>query len=259
MKTYSVVHVLLLLLFLLVYQCATAQDYVISTRGDSIAGEVKPMTFGVDKKVQVVADGKKTVLPLVQVKSYQYKKELYHPVKGDQGYQFMRVIRSGYLSLYAFQLPGQTNFDGLYLVKRDGSRIEVPNLSFKRYMVKFLQDCENVTEKIESGEYNKKKLLQIVDDYNACVAQRTVNHTQIIVKSQEQFKMVSSWNNLEEKVKEKPDFAGKADALEMISDIKGKINRNEKVPNFLIEGLKSSLANAGLNEDLDAALAEIRN
>lgn len=259
MKTYSVVHVLVLLLLLLAYQCAAAQDYVISTRGDSIAGEVKPMTFGADKKVQVVADGKKTVLPLVQVKSYRYRDEIFHPVKGDQGYQFMKVIRNGYLSLYAFQLPGQTNFDGLYLVKRDGSRIEVPNLGFKKYMVKLLEDCASVAEKIESGEYNKKKLLQIVDDYNSCVSQRTGNHNQPVVKSQEQARNVIAWNKLEEKIRAKPEFSGKTDALEMISDIKGKINRSEKVPNFLIEGLKSSLANADVNDELETALAEIRN
>src|SRR5436190_1273600 len=42
-KNFTVVHVLFVLLFLLVYQCAQAQDYVLTNRGDSLAGEVKPL------------------------------------------------------------------------------------------------------------------------------------------------------------------------------------------------------------------------
>lgn len=257
MKAFTIIHVLVFLLFLLVYQCAGAQDYLLSTRGDSIAGDVKPMAFGTDKKVQVVSNGQKTVLPLVQVKAFRYRDEMYHPVKGDRGYDFMKVIKNGYLSLYAFQMEGQFTYDGLYLVKKDGSRMEVPNLSFKKFVSRFLGDCPQVSEKIQTGEYNKKKLFEIVDEYNACVDERTVNHKQVIVQRRDQEKKIGSWDDLEKAVKEKEEFNGKNDALEMIAEIKGKINRNEKVPNFLIEGLKNALSSADLDTELESAIAEL--
>ena len=43
----------------------------------------------------------------------------------------------------------------------------------------------------------------------------------------------------------------------MISEIKGKISTNQKVPNFLVEGLKSSLNQDVFKAELDAALKEI--
>ncbi len=55
----------------------------------------------------------------------------------------------------------------------------------------------------------------------------------------------------------KTDFSGKSDALDMIADIKSKIAKSEKVQNYVIEGLKSTLTNAGLQTELDNALKEL--
>jgi len=43
----------------------------------------------------------------------------------------------------------------------------------------------------------------------------------------------------------------------MIAEIKGKVARSEKVPNFLIEGLKSTLTQEVFKTDLENALKEI--
>jgi hypothetical protein len=257
MKTFSVLHIVLFLLAILVYQCAQAQDYVISAKGDSITGEVKPLTYGREKYVQVIpADGKKLSLTIFQVKEFRYKDELFRPVKFENGYTFMKLMKPGYLSLYAFQHENQYAFDGLYLLKKDASGIEVPNLSFKKYVMKFLEDCP-VSEKVANGEYGKKQLLTIVDEYNACVNARTIDHGKILEQKKEEIKKITAWDALEEKVKGKPDFTDKGDALEMISDIKAKINRGEKVPRFLLEGLKAALESTDLSTELDAALAEL--
>jgi hypothetical protein len=260
MKNFTVIHLVLFILVMLVYQCASAQDFVVSVKGDTIHGNVKPLPFGSDKKVQVIdAEKKKTTYPIFQVRAYSLKGEIYHPVRSEKGYVFMKLVKPGYLSLYLFQPENQVSFDGQYLLKKDGKGIEVPNLSFKKIMARFLEDCDDVAAKIESGDLGKKNLTDIVDAYNSCVDGRTLDHGKILVMKQEQTKKISAWDNLEEKVKEKETFPGKIDAIEMIAEIKGKIKRNEKVPNFMIEGLKSSLAGANLSTELDAALSEVTN
>jgi hypothetical protein len=259
MKNFCVIHILLFLLLMLVYQCTKAQDYVITAKGDTLVGDIKPLTYGLEKKVQVTTAGKKNVISIFQTRAFTYKGDTFEPVKNDKGYVFMKVIKSGYLSLYAFQQENQNSYDGLYLVKKDGSRMEVPNLSFKKMMNRFLEDCSTVTAKIESGELSKRSLETIVDEYNNCVQTRTIDHDKVLAQNREQSKKLGAWDILEEKVKSKADFEGKSDALEMITDIRNKVNRGEKVPNFLIDGLKNSLSKADLATELDNAIQEVKN
>ena len=259
MKNFSVIHILLFFLIMLVYQCAKAQDYVVTTKGDTIQGEVKPLAYGPEKKVQVTtADKKKTIYSIFQTRAFRFRDEVYQPVRTDRGYVFMKVIKSGYLSLFAFQPENQVSFDGLYLQKRDGTGMEVPTLAFKKQMTKFLAECEKVAARIESGDLSKKSIDQVVDEYNECIDARTADHGKAIAQLEVRSKKINAWDVLEDKVKEKSDFEGKSDALEMIADIKNKIGRGEKVPNFLLEGLKSSLSQAGLSTELQSALDDLK-
>jgi hypothetical protein len=237
-----------------------AQDYVITAKRDTLVGEVKPILYGAEKKVQITtADKKKSTFPITQTSAYLYKGERFEPVRTDKGYTFMKVVKPGYLTLYAFQMENQMTFDGLYLVKRDGTRTEVPNLSFKKVMTRFLADCSSVSTRIDQGDLSKKDLNEIVDEYNLCISSRTQDASQAMARRREQIQKASPWDDLENKVKAEPDFNGKKDALDMIAEIKTKIARSEKVPNFMLEGLKSSLAQPSLKEALDAALKEIQN
>jgi len=212
---------------------------------------------GVDKKVQLVGeDKKKKVYPIFQIRGFRYKDNIYHPVKGPEGYVFMKLIKSGYLSLYNFQLPNQVSFDGAFLLLRDGQGMEVPNLSFKKYMRNFLEDCPEVAGRINNGELGKKELNQIIDEYNLCVDNKTINHNKIIEEQQVQSTAIPAWDTLENKVKAQPDFEGKSNALEMIGEIKGKIAKSEKIPNFLLEGLKSTLNQDVFKVELENALKE---
>jgi hypothetical protein len=259
MKTFGILHIFLLLMLLLTYLWSDAQDYVITTKGDSIAGQVKPLMFGVDKKVQVVAeDKKKTTFAIFQVRSYRYKDDIYQPIKGPDGYTFMKLVKSGYLSLYYYQLPNQVTFDGSYLSRRDGKGIDVPNLGFKKVMKNFLEDCPPVVEKLESGDLSKKDLHAIIDEYNNYVTHKTETRDQKVAEVQEKAKVISNWDVLEEKIKAQDDFEGKSNALEMIEDIKSKIKNSEKIPNFIIEGLKSSLPQDTFKTELENALQEIK-
>ena len=258
MKNYNVIHIFLFLLLMLVYQCAGAQDYVLTTRGDSLTGQVKPMLYGPEKKVQVIgSDKQKSTFSLFEVRAFSSDGETYHPVKGENGYVFMKLLEPGYLSLYAYQLENQARFDGLFLKKLDGENLVVPNLGFKKYVGKFLEDCPEISRKIKEGELNKKNLKELVVSYNSCIDNRTVDHEKIIAQHHDQYTRISSWDALEEKIKAK-EFSEKNNALEMITEIRKKIQRNESIPNFLIQGLRNSLQETGLDTELEQAIEEIQ-
>jgi hypothetical protein len=255
-----IIPVLIFLLFMLVYQCSSAQDYVVTSKRDTIHGTVKPMLYGQEKKVQVTtSDKKKTILPITQTFSFSLDGEIYHPIRTEKGYVFMKLLREGYLSLYAFQMENQMTYDGRYLIKKDGTKLEVPNLGFKKGVTKFISDCSVVAAKVDTGELGKKELNQIIDEYNQCISARTSVSKTEIAKKEEAIKKVNSWDILEEKLKAEPEFEGKKDALDMVSEVKGKIGRSEKVPNFLIDGLKNILGPTSLKPELDAAIKDITN
>ena len=257
MKSFGIIHIFLLVILLLAYKCSTAQDYVVTSKGDTVMGHVKTLFYGTDKKVQLTGDDKKkTVYPMFQVKAFRFKDEIYQPVKGPDGYTFMKLVKSGYLSLYSYQLPNQVTFDGSYLLRRDGKGMDVPNLSFKKYMKNFLEDCPAVAEKIDNGELGKKELHKIIDEYNQCITEKTPDRNKAIAEQAAQDKSIIAWDVLAENVKGQPDFDGKANALEMIQEIKEKIVKSEKIPNFLLEGVKSSLSQDIFKTDLENALKE---
>jgi hypothetical protein len=254
MKQFSFIHILLFILMLVVYHCSHAQEYVLPLRGDTLKGSVRPSGIGNTQRVQVTpADGKKKSFGIIEVREYKFKDEIYRPVKGLNGYVFMKVIRDGYLALYGFQPENQTNYDGRFLSKKDGSGMEVPNLTFKKSVSKFLSDCPTVSAQVDEGKFSKRDIETIVEEYNKCI---TSNTKEVVVET----KKLDPLDALETKVKQKSSFQGQTDALDMITEMKKKVQRKEKIPNFMVEGLKSALSTeADLKTDLDNALKELAN
>ncbi len=259
MKNYIIIHILFLILFMLAYQCSRAQnDFLVTTRGDTVKGELKLMFYAAEKKVQVKNEDGKNVYSILNTKSFTYGNEIYKPVKGPYGYAFMKLLKPGYLSLLTFQVDKSTSYDGRFLLKADGDGMEVPNLGFKKQMSKFLGDCDALKVKLDQDVYSKKDLETIVDEYNNCIAAKTTDVEKKISTEKEKGTKSTSWDTLTESINQHADFEGKATALEMTADIKSRIQRGEKVPNFIIDGLKSTLSQQpDLKEVLEKALAEI--
>ena len=255
------VQIFFLLICLIGYTIASAQtDYVATTKGDTIHGKVKYLNYGFEKKVQVVSD-RKTSYPILQTTGFMMDNEIYHTVKYAESYTYMKLVKGGYLSLYAFQLPNQITWDGKFLLKKDGAGFEIPNIGFKKNLKKFLSECPTVTDRIESGELGKSELEMIVDAYNQCIELNTKSQTSATqpLKTENTGKL-NSWNQLEKDVKNLGDFQGSKDALEMIQEIKSKISNGEKIPNFLTEGLRETLKDQpSIQESLQKALGEIKN
>lgn len=261
MRTFGIIHILLFLIMLLAYQCVQAQDYVVTAAGDTLHGKIRLLNFGPDKKVQLTREGqkKKETLSMLEIRSVYNDGDIYQPQRGPAGYAFMRVVTPGFLSLYAFQRENQASYDGLLLAKRDGTSIEVPNLGFKKAMARFLSECESVQSKIEDGTYGRNDLDEIIAAFNNCLDKRSDERPVPETPKAEPVKETpSALTVLEEKLKSHADFAGKDDAVDMLTEIRKKVARSEKVPNFLIEGLKDALKETSLNDEAAAALEELR-
>jgi hypothetical protein len=260
MKKTGMLQILMIMVFVVEYGLASAQDYVVTITGDTIHGKVKYFNnTGVKytaatnaKYVQITADnGKKSTHEVLETIGFRMKDEIYHTIKFEQSYTFMKLLKSGYLNLYSYQLANQTTWDGRYFVKKDGGLLDVPNLGFKKRVTKFLADCPDVVAKVEAGDLSRANLSDLVDQYNSCIHGKSNP-----VKSP----AVAAWADLQAAVKALPDFDKKADALEMIQDILGKVARKENVPSFLMSGLKDSLKDQSTVADaLDKALGKLNN
>src|SRR5690606_11768179 len=123
---------------------------------------------------------------------------------------------------------------------------------------RFLTECPSVAYKLENDEFSRKDLHVLVDEFNICIDTKSTAQEKVISIKQAQTKKINHWDNLYDKVNALADFNGKGDALEMINEIKSKISRAEKIPNFMVEGLKESLKTTAPQEDLNNALNELK-
>lgn len=119
-------------------------------------------------------------------------------------------------------------------------------------MENFLEDCKSTAAKIKSGELTKKDIEKIIDDYNDCMKNRgTIASAPVVETNNETLEMIES---LIKKI-EAEEFPSKKDALDLLRDIQGKVRKNESVPNYLTEVLKSYLSSIpALTEDLNKLL-----
>jgi len=237
---------ILSIILVLIGTFALAQtDYLVTSKADTIKGDVRLMSYDKIDRVQISNNGKKEVYTALQVLLVNIDNVNYKPVQKENTVRLMQILKSGYLSLYAFNFPNQYMFDGRYMVKLDGNAMEMPNISFKKMMANYLEDCSELAERIKKGELGKSDINTIIDEYNICVA-KSKPASNAIVASEE----LNALQTLSSKVKEL-DFDSKADALDILNDMQSKLEKKEKISNYLIGGLEAALKDqATLTEDL---------
>lgn len=224
-----------LLLIISVTLVKAQTDYALLANGDTLRGEIKFTLFENLDRLQLQAKGKKSNYTAVQIKGFQKDDFKYQSVKYLNSYKFMKVIKSGYLSLFEFNTTLSSTWDGLYLKKLDDAGREVPNIAFRKILSSYLSDCPSAQAKIESGELKKKDLNDIVDFYNLCKE----NNSPVAIAKKENEKVKSIKDLIIQIGGE--DFLTKKDALDVLNEIQGKVSKNESIPNFLFESLKSYL------------------
>ncbi|HLZ16092.1 MAG TPA: hypothetical protein VKQ08_03595 [Cyclobacteriaceae bacterium] len=234
-------------------------NYVVTAKGDTLRGELKLFSYDLIDRIQVTDLSKRATYSALQIRSINMDGATYRPERNENAIRFMKVLKDGFLSYYAFT-SSQNMWDGRYLKKKDGTGIEVPNLGFKKILARFLGDCKEISDRIDRGEFSKKDVEQIVDLYNVCLQAKT----EALVRNPKPVSVVVDIDkalavkNLVTKV-EAENFLTKKDALDVLRDIQSKVSKNEAIPNYLIEGLKSYLADTPtLTNDLDALVALLK-
>jgi|GEM_PF-293784 len=231
-------------------------DYLIKLSGDTLKGVVRLLPDERLDRVQLIIGEARTSFTALQVRSVRKENITYKPVRYENTIRLMRVLIDGYLSLNAFSSANPNSWDSKYLTKRDGTGMEVPNLGFKKILSNYLSDCPEVAKRIISGDLNKRDVERIVDLYNVCLQTKTEtakNKPEPAPASADSEKVLAVRNFIT-KV-EAENFLTKKDALDVLKDIQSKVVKNEVVPNYQLEGLKSYLTDSpALTMDLDALI-----
>jgi hypothetical protein len=236
----------------LIFFCSIvlAQDFAITTKGDTLKGKIKIINTDFSKSIQITtADKKKTTLNILQVKSFVHEGERFETVRKTNMYFFMKPIKKGYLSLYAFQYEKQFTYDGRFMVKLDGTSLEVPNLLFKKTVSAYLPECTEVAIAVEGGTWGRNDLEAIVSHFNECIEKKSA---QTFAQPAVVNVNTDTWNQLLQKI-ESSQLENKEDAIDMAMDVKVKVSRGERIPKFLVNVLTEALA---ADLPLSAALSE---
>ena len=249
---------------LLIITClssAVAQsDYAITSKSDTLKGEVKILTYDLNDQVQVKIDKKRKVYTSLQVKSVFLNGETYQTVKFEGRYRFMKLLKPGFLTLYGFRLTNQQTYDGRYLLKKDGIGMEIPNLTFKKSMASFLSSCPEVEEKIKNGDLGRKDVDQIIDQFNTCIIPKAEKNVVIVpeLTPVENGKILAI-STLIVKVDSSSELSEKTDILDLLKDLKSKVGRGEILPNYLIKDITNHLSDKPeFKEDLDKLLVLLK-
>lgn len=233
---------------------ASAQaDYAVTTKGDTLRGELKLLSYDLLDRIQVGNGKDKILLKAFEIREAVMDSERYRPVLWENAYRLMKVVKDGYLSMLAFRLPNQTMFDGRMLMKRDGSKVELPNLAFKKIVASFVTECESVETKIREGTLGRKDIDAIIDEFNQCIADRTV------IAKREASVDISLVDQLTSFQTELQTAAVATDAKDMFADIIDKVKQKGEVPKYLVDTFRSSLvAHPALQTRWDELYAKIK-
>ena len=164
---------LLLLLFLLFLKPAAAQEsFLITTRGDTLRGNLTFIQGDKIDQVQVKSE-KRSLISALQIRLANQNGTVFKPVKYQDKLKMMKVLLDGYIAYYAFQ-PSIENqaYSSFLLVRADGARIEVPRLNFKREMTEFLGDAI-LNDSINSDLLTRNDLAHIITQFNKNLQQAT--------------------------------------------------------------------------------------
>ena len=197
------------------------KDLVVTSKADTLKGDVRILTYDIQDRVQITIEKKKKIFNALEVLYATMDGEVYKPVRYGNTIRMMKLMKEGYLNLYAFRMDGQNTYDGRFIVKRDGPSMEVPNLTFKKTVSDYLQDCDAIAKKVKNGDYARKDIEKIVEEYNACIV---AGNTAAAAAALDPVKTskTESISELSKKIAGM-DFSSRNDAMELLKDMQGKV------------------------------------
>jgi hypothetical protein len=235
-------------------------NYAVTVKGDTLRGEIQLMTYDLQDRIVVIRNKKKENFTSLQAPTLYLDSVLYKVQRLENGYRYMQVLKTGFLSLYGFRQKNQFGFDGRMLIKMDGSRLEVPNIGFKKQLSEFLIDCDVLAEKIRNSELGRKDLDEIIKLYNECAETKKTIQSITTAAISEPNKASSQQVLALEKLVTRVRGAGlpnQKDVDDLLADMATKLNNQQKIPNYQIGALKEYLTGKGLDAELTAFLTAL--
>lgn len=228
-------------------------DYAVTVRGDTLRGEIQIMTYDLQDRLLVARNKKKENYTALQAPTLFLDSALYKVQQLENGYRYMKVLKSGFLSLYAFRMKNQFTYDGRMLIKMDGSSEEVPNLGFKKRMSEYLADCDLLSEQIRKGELTRNDLEKIIDLYNECAETkktvRSITSAALTSSVDESSPQLAALEKLQSKLKA-ASVSGNKDLDDLLSDLAAKLRARQTIPNYQIGALKEYLSGKNVDTEL---------
>ncbi|PIB36923.1 hypothetical protein BFP72_16690 [Reichenbachiella sp. 5M10] len=221
---------------------AFAQDKVITTKLDTLVGKIIIQNGGKYDTDRVAVKNKKDKQRFLasDIREIYKKDDKYVTVKFNGRYQFMQVeIEGDYLSLYRYidlEL-NSSEYAGQLLVTMDGRQHIISNIGFKKRLAEFLEDCKEVSVKIDEGEYSKSNLEQIIADYNSCIGAQSAAHVEQIAAQIDASKIDHLISSVEA-----TELENKQELLDMLADVKSKLEAGQSIPNYLQGAIQEKLA-----------------
>lgn len=231
-----------------------AQDYLVTSRNDTLRGELSIMSLEKFDKVTLTVDKKKTDHPAYAILLAYIDSARYIPVRTVDAFRMMKAYKSGMVSLcYARQSSGRP-YDIPYLVKKSGGTLEISAIRFKANVSKFLAECSSLRNSIEEGKLGRNDLEKIVDTYNSCLEQQSTVAFSVTTEDPKLAALNSFHNRLSS------DSAVPEDAKEILKDLYMKVKDNKPVPTYLSEALRQAFKDLpNYHEDVEKLIAVLKN
>lgn len=210
----------------------TFDDYIVQLNGDTLRGKVDLLQPEAYSESVLIKIGKNQIrFTANKVVRLYIDSTYYSSIRNGNKYQIMRELVSGYLSLYEMRVDN-VDFEAKYLFKKTGEGIQVPPLTFKKSVSKFIQECPEISEKVKNKEYKFSAMEQLVADYNSNCMNLNYNPVEdtIINEDSKQTKILA----LIERLIDTSDTENS-----LLIDLKKKIVNNEEVPGYMISALQA--------------------
>jgi hypothetical protein len=243
---------LLVLLLFISTQALLSQDYLITTKGDTLKGSI---VFRLNGKIEsaTVKGNKRETISALGSREVMMNGKRYKPVQFNASAVFMEILTDGYLSLLAFQPPNIMAYDGRLLQKRDGKILEVQTLGFKKNVSGYLSDYPDLAAKIKDGELDARNLNEIISQYNNFISDKSgAVRAQGKMESAQKSK-IELLNSLKTEI-ENSSLIQKQDALDILTDWVEKIKTEKSPMPYMMKALRTALES---RQDLLDKVAEL--
>lgn len=240
---------------------AIGQDILTKLSGETITGDVQLLAHSDGMPYAVVKNGKdKETIKLFDIQNISMPEfGFIKPLKVGEQYRFALLISEDYLSVYRYSASNRMDDFGMMALQKFGeSAFALPGImGFKKFMSDYLSECPEVADKIDEKELKRNDIDQIVKDYNGCIALKNAakqeptsyykaTASKISASKQDMLKDFETLLKYSEKVENKDSVT------DMFADLSSKLNSGDKVPEYLINAIKSAIKN-------DDKLVELMN